>query len=861
MSKIKIISNPYNSEIKFQEWLEDNSAWIDINYETKQSSKLIGEKIAKSFFPFNVTEIVNKILSEYSTNKDTEPVSIVFEGTNDEYEDLCSVCADEKYKNRILVERANYYIENARDVLPEIIKVFDRLHDLASKSVRDEAKVIREIERFREASNEVIPICVLGTYSAGKSTFINALIGSEVLPSSDQPTTAKIYKISKSSDSKKAKIKFNYNGDAICLRFYEDEYRGAENFLDNPVSDKIQEKLSLVKEPTLVRNMNKVLCVLNAYTEESDGIAEIIEIEVPFQAGILDSSDKKYVIFDTPGSNSVSNEKHLVVLKKAMANLSNGLPIYISEFQALDTQDNAELHKVIEEIKELDDRFTMIIVNKADQARLAKEGFDQESIDNILKQAVPKKMNKSGLFFVSSIMGLGSKNEGNFIDDYYSETYDTQHTNYSDTQSRYYKQLFQYNIIPEQMKKKQLAEAKEPKNKVYANSGLFTIEKEIETFANKYSSYNKCKQSRLFLDNIISITSEEIALTKQECGEQKLSIAKFLEEGKQKLIENLDKEKTELEEEFIDKQLDSRIKILENEKYLLSLEELEEQSGIIREAKEREKGLPVLDEEAKEKMDAIGRGVLDNLKETFQDIKELKFSQLKEHGKELYDDFKKDYQENKETQKKKRETIEEIEKETSDDVLDIVRTRFDRNVDDVKDDIESDSKKYWTEKTKEIREKMVQIVTGSSALSEIERNSLADVIMTYEDLVFENYGDVVFNKEKLLRGFKIWNIQFGAVNKLDLTKITSRFRLSMEENIDNIYLNMKSSHELSFKNWLDILMSKIKDNIVDFNPDLKSLNKAILEKTELIRELEYRQSDIEREKQRIKKMMEWKRMF
>ena len=39
---------------------------------------------------------------------------------------------------------------------------------------------------------DTVPICVLGTYSAGKSTFINALIGQELLPgSAETPVTTK----------------------------------------------------------------------------------------------------------------------------------------------------------------------------------------------------------------------------------------------------------------------------------------------------------------------------------------------------------------------------------------------------------------------------------------------------------------------------------------------------------------------------------------------------------------------------------------------------------------------------------------------------------------------------------------------
>lgn len=55
-----------------------------------------------------------------------------------------------------------------------------------------------------------------------------------------------------------------------------------------------------------------------------------------------------------------------------MEDLSNGLPIFVSEFNTLDSTDNDKLYQAINNMKELDNRFTMIVVNKADAASLKR---------------------------------------------------------------------------------------------------------------------------------------------------------------------------------------------------------------------------------------------------------------------------------------------------------------------------------------------------------------------------------------------------------------------------------------------------------------------------------------------------------
>ena len=336
-----------------------------------------------------------------------------------------------------------------------------------AESVSDKEKIRRELEKFSDASNDVIPICVIGNYSSGKSTFINALIGYELLPSSDEPTTAKIYKISQSKYPDRAAVKFEYDFKSVCIRFDADSSTFLTDAENIPLIVKLKELLEEIAGEGIPSKLSKVLDLINGYAnrEKEEAISDLIEIEAPFDDdGLWGKMWNNFVIFDTPGSNSASNVKHYEVLKKAMADLSNGLPIFVSEYNALDSTDNDKLYQDINNMKELDNRFTMIIVNKADAASLKKTGLTEEDRERILSLAIPRKLYSGGIYFVSSIMGLGSKNDENFINDHNAEVFEDQKNKYIDPNSRFYKQLYRYDILPAQIKRRYDARAEQHRN-------------------------------------------------------------------------------------------------------------------------------------------------------------------------------------------------------------------------------------------------------------------------------------------------------------------------------------------------------------------------------------------------------------
>lgn len=391
MAKLKIISNPYRKEIRYQKWQEATENWVDIDYSNSKNSKLLKQELTTGFFPFCVKKIVDAIIEEYGA--EGEAIQIIFEGSDDEFKELEAACEYGENKNVVSAQRSNIRLENARDILPEVKKLFQEMNPLIMQSVTDQEKIQRDLNRFTDASSDVVPICVLGNYSAGKSTFINALIGSEILPSGIEPITAKIYKIARSKYKDRASVKCQYQDQDVTILFTDVETK-FENESSNALTIALKAGLEGMVETSIVLRVNKALSIINDFENNVDEayISDLIEVEIPFSTGVLAQSQHPFVLFDTPGSNSASNAKHLTVLKEAMSSMTNGLPIFLSTPDSLDSTDNENLYHIIRDMEELDSRFTMIVVNKADGPGLQRRDSTDSEETRILSQAVPRNL-------------------------------------------------------------------------------------------------------------------------------------------------------------------------------------------------------------------------------------------------------------------------------------------------------------------------------------------------------------------------------------------------------------------------------------------------------------------------------------
>ena len=854
MPKIKIISNPYKKETLYQKWDLENNQWIDINYENNRNSKLLKEELTHGFFPFKAKKIVDNIVQEYSLGE--EQIELFFEGSADEFRELEAVCNDEQLQELVIPNKADLYLENARDILPKVRSLFQEMSPLIVQSAKQES-IERDLGRFTDASSDVVPVCVLGNYSVGKSTFINALIGSEILPSGTEPVTAKVYKISRSKFQDRAHLRFQYCGYNISIQFTEKETRFDDDVMENNLSIMLKEALSSIEDEDIVVRVNRVLSVINDFERESTNpeVSDLIEVEIPFLNGVLAKSQHPFVIFDTPGSNSASNARHLQVLKEAMANMTNGLPIFLSTPDALDSTDNENLYHIIRDLEELDSRFTMIVVNKADSAGIQRRGITKEEQMRILNQAVPKNLYSGGLFYISSIMGLGAKVGGKFFDYVYEDIYDAQESRYKDPDNKHYRKLYMFNIMPSQLKKRADELAVAQSDLVFANSGLFTIEKQIEEFAGKYSAYNKCFQSQMFLTRVIQITDQEIEDNKNQSESIRQDMRLKLEADKKCLIDELEDTAKSQEREYDSDYEGFMQDFLSQAEEVFSVKELKEKEILLTKEHEESLGFQERINDEKKAREAMA----DNLKTNIVNV-------FKEHNtsaiKGVVDSFQSGYEAAKDSYQVRKSTRHEVDKQAADSLLLYVSKTYDNKLAEIYELLDIKSRKYWTDNTEKLRDILAKIVAGSDVLTDERRRELERIIITYQKISFlDSSAETIFTKENFQHRIRIGNIIIWESDHLNIEKIVKTYNMGILQGANTRYESIQKSHHDSVTSWIQNLLDEIIRNIVSYSPELSKQAQNIRYMTEKIEELEKRQLRLKQYTMELQSMMDWKSLL
>lgn len=283
-----------------------------------------------------------------------------------------------------------------------------------------------------ELKSQQYKIAVVANMSAGKSTFINALFGVDILPTSTKATTdCATYIFSKEGIQKRAVIYFSDGKETIEIK---------EN-----LADEIKQYAKKDED-----------CEDDKYKN-----VEKIELYYPFKCIKADANDELEIIFiDTPGPNSNGtdySQKHKDQTRNVLreANLALFLFDY-GQAQANLTSDEQGLWHTVKAKCENDKNFKVLfILNKIDEAfddnfmelkkvkdeselrRLKKEVWfknEEQRMQEIKKAASNHGINDADVYPVSSIYGLLYRDESKgyddkkklrrFKEDYFEEIFD-----------------------------------------------------------------------------------------------------------------------------------------------------------------------------------------------------------------------------------------------------------------------------------------------------------------------------------------------------------------------------------------------------------------------------------------------------
>lgn len=238
-----------------------------------------------------------------------------------------------------------------------------------SKSEALIAKYARLKNTYNEINAQEFRIVFTGTYSSGKSSTINALIGKNLLPTATGTCTAKICKIIHNSDGK-------------CLATIEYEYNGNQKVFMCETAEEVQDRIRAVEDSV----------------EEIKVYTDLISL---YPNGV--QNDFKIVIVDTPGTDSaigndtekfedeakrLSKKSHIELTKEILGSKQKEMVVLISD-EKFEDENIVELLDIIEESAEDDegafnDRF-LFVMNMCDALSYSNQG---ETLGNYVKNFI-----------------------------------------------------------------------------------------------------------------------------------------------------------------------------------------------------------------------------------------------------------------------------------------------------------------------------------------------------------------------------------------------------------------------------------------------------------------------------------------
>lgn len=788
--KIKIIYNPYAQKAAYKRW--SNGAWIDLGSNSQLNSEQYQNNIT---LQNRGIDIVRQILEDYDDG--TIGVNLVFEGTDNDFEDLQNILTlyftESEYK--IDCTRSDKRLISADDAAQEIKSIFAKMEQTFEENPSEELQA--EIDRYKKTVKSTVTVCILGTYSAGKSAFINALIGEEILPSASDPSTATIYRVHTAQESK---IRFKYKAQEVELYFSGTAYKPN---VTNLAGDKLLSMIKANIENGDIHNCNAhmyyALEAINNFakdTQQSSGDANdyptIIDVYVPFRDSILPLNKHDFVFIDTPGADSETFKKHLEVTRDALKDQTCGLPIIITEPDGMDKAGNAEVNTLLENNGgALDISNTIVVVNKSDIKSNKTLNDKKSNIDDLFIA----RLHSNRVFFVSSAMGVAGKkvdaeDDETWIDDDLYTVYDGAQKRFENPESKNYMRLYLYNIIPDNRWEElcRRAEAAPESERMLYNSGIRSVEDEIGLFAKKYAGYNKCTQARKYLERALEITQKSIEKSQRESDSLSKQLNQSIDEKTNALCKELKASCEKLKEDIPQ----------QTAEYL-------------------RKKAPITQ---------VVNGLTNQLSGIWENIKQDKTIK---GGKA-----------------KKEKLMQIVSRKYSNEV---------KNFLNLMQSVIEDNARMTSETVKDV---LCKVVNESSFVNPSDRDKLAHVILRYPHVTVP--ATVELSEKVTIRYEFLW-FHWENPEKISKNNmhefVDKQFRQCCAE-YTGVYTER---YQKSLTRWIDALCFEIVSNISDFSPALRSLNSRLQAAMRQQQQLSKQQKDLQCSSERIENLLETEEVY
>ena len=531
MSKIMIKYHPVKKEIHFL--TDDNGSFNEVRYTDSPALEEYSPENGEFLLQDQGYSFFDNLQEAFLGLQNTD---IVFKGTRIDYVDFQKMVANyNKHQEREGSEvklKLGEFIE-----LPDVGAIYDEI-----KSVADDTVELFESELSEGSTKDIFRarkqklddkvtdieqdndnLCFVGTYSSGKSTFINAIIGAKILPEKIRPETAKMFRI-KHAESPTVNFWVKRNNDdagSVASLLWSDELNKFQ-FTTN-INDGLKGKIDKVCQKNTGKPRHEQMrSLLNAINEMpncpcEDGtcfVEGMIDVRYPMDI----QSDINFTFYDTPGTDSNSSE-HLRILKDALAQQTNSVLIVMYEPVKMDGKGNSVLYDLMlksqadssnEDGVTIDLSRSLHIVNQVDRygttelkdalskpIRLSKN--IQDVIDESEENEFEYDLQDKRVFYVSSKAAYCARAQKKGICDLDDEEFIEDSAD-KVIKRKYYRNNHMADAEFDTQEVIELSDAKfeqsgsnQVSDQLYIASGMYAVEREIIKYAEKYALAVKAK--------------------------------------------------------------------------------------------------------------------------------------------------------------------------------------------------------------------------------------------------------------------------------------------------------------------------------------------------------------------------------
>lgn len=371
-------------------------------------------------------------------------------------------------------------------------KYFDDDDDTKNSIKSSSQKITDVLEKQKE--DNMINIIVLGIFSAGKSAFINALLGSDILETGTGTTTQASFEIIK-SDKKEVSFVIKNQEKFENVDFVYNPQTGLfETETKNKITEDLTKKIVNLKNDA-DEQLKEIVKFLNREAEKNE-IESKISIHYPFELG----GDIPVKICDTPGTNSTKNDDKEVIEEILKNSRNTVLVTVLNPEKTDDVAGNKVLFNVLLEAEKensnMDKSRLIFVYSHIDNL----DDVDVESIDNLAQRKLKIKKDSSSesqeyslekypLYFMSNSFAIASqmllKNQNN---ERQKNRFDRAKLALGSINLSAQCEIGWQTEEIHQKAKSQFETLENEYEKAIVTSGLFAVREGITSYINKYAS-------------------------------------------------------------------------------------------------------------------------------------------------------------------------------------------------------------------------------------------------------------------------------------------------------------------------------------------------------------------------------------